>query len=91
VRVSAPDLDRAEKFLDEFGLKVASRQGDTIYLRGCDACPPCYVLTQGVSGVTAIAFEADEFGDLEKIAALDGSSSIEALDGPAGGPFSFTY
>lgn len=85
VRVSAPDLDRAEKFLDEFGLKVASRQGDTIYLRGCDACPPCYVLTQGVSGVTAIAFEADEVGDLEKIAALDGSSSIEALDGPAGG------
>ena len=45
VRVSAPDLGRAEKFLDEFGLKVAARQGDTIYLRGCDPYPPCYVLT----------------------------------------------
>ncbi|MDX1735596.1 MAG: hypothetical protein R3228_14580, partial [Halioglobus sp.] len=85
VRVSAPDLDRAEKFLDEFGLKVASRQGDTIYLRGSDPLPPCYVLTRGASAVTAIAFEADELADLEKIAALDGSSAIEALDGPAGG------
>ena len=87
VRVSAPDLDQAQKFLDEFGLKVASRQGDTIYLRGSDPYPPCYVLTQGVAGVTAIAFEADEIGDLEKIAALDGTSAIEALDGPAGGQF----
>ncbi len=85
VRVSAPDLKRAEEFLCEFGFKVASREGNTVYLRGSDPSPPCYVLSRGASRVTALAFEADELGDLEKIAALDGGSPIEALDGPAGG------
>ena len=37
VRVSAPDLGRAEKFLDEFGLKVASRRGT---LSTCEAATP---------------------------------------------------
>jgi len=85
VRVSAPDLEQAEKFLAEFGLQVAKRDTAAVYLRGTDANPPCYLLTQGESGVTAIAFEADSMTDLETIAGIDGASGIEALDGPCGG------
>lgn len=85
VRVGAPDLAKAEEFLLEFGLQVAARADHEIYFRGTDAAPPCYVLTQGSGGVTAIAFEAQSVQDLEKIAQLDGSSAIEVLHEPAGG------
>ena len=85
VRVCAPDLSQAEVFLKEFGLQVASREGRTVYFRGTDPYPPCYVLSEGASNVTAIAFEADSIADLEAISNLQGASSIEPLDGPAGG------
>ncbi|MEM7411344.1 MAG: VOC family protein [Myxococcota bacterium] len=85
VRVGAPDLGKAEAFLLEFGLEVAARAGGAVYLRGTDANPHCYVLTQGAPGVHAIAFEADEEADLAKLAQLPGASAIEKLDEPAGG------
>ncbi len=85
VRVSAPDLARAEAFLEDFGLRVAARTDATVYLRGTDPEPPCYVLGRGEPGVTAIAFEADEAADLEKISQLGDASAIEKLDEPAGG------
>ncbi|MEZ5557119.1 MAG: VOC family protein [Pseudomonadales bacterium] len=85
VRVGAPDLVTAEAFLREFGLQVAGRTDREIYFRGTDAEPPCYVLAEGQGGVTAIAFEADSFEDLEKVAQLEGASAIELSHDPAGG------
>ena len=85
VRVNAPNPDIASKFLEEFGLQVASRAGNKIYFRGTDAEPPCYVLSQGTGDVTAIAFEAASAEDLQKIARLEGASAIEALEEPSGG------
>ena len=85
VRVSAPDLARAETFLDEFGLQVAARTENTVYFRGTDPEPPCYLLTEGERGVTAIAFEADSAADLAAISQIEGASAVETLDEPAGG------
>ncbi len=85
VRVAAPDLDEAEAFLLEFGLQVAARTESAVYFRGTDAEPPCYVLTEGPSDVTAIAFEADCAADLETLSKVDGASAIAKLDEPAGG------
>ncbi len=85
VRVEAPDMAKAEKFLDEFGLQVAAREGGAVYLRGTDEGPPCYVLSQGDRDVTALAFEADSLEDLETIAQIEGASAVEALNEPAGG------
>jgi catechol 2,3-dioxygenase-like lactoylglutathione lyase family enzyme len=85
VRVGAPDVATAEKFLHEFGLHVAARADDEVHFRGTDAEAPCYVLAVGAGGVTAIAFEADSYEDLERMAQLEGASAIEALQEPAGG------
>lgn len=85
VRVSAPDVDRAVEFLEEFGLRVAARTDTAVYLRGTDPDPPCYVLTRGSADVTAIAFEADGASDLQRISEAEGAGPIEDLDGPAGG------
>ena len=85
VRVSAPDMGKAETFLKEFGLGVAARTEGALYFRGSDPDPPCYALTQGGVGVTSIAFEADSAADLERIATIEGASPVTKLDEPAGG------
>lgn len=85
VRVGAPDLATAEQFLDDFGLQVAARTDHDVHFRGTDAEPPCYVLSEGAGGVTAIAFEADSLEDLEKLSQLDGASAIETLTEPGAG------
>ncbi len=85
VRVEAADVAKAEKFLGEFGLQVAARSNNQIFLRGTDAEPPCYILSQGTSSVTAIAFDADSLEDLQRLAQSPEASEIEALDEPSGG------
>ena len=85
VRIGAPDLEKAERFLDEFGLLVASRTDHEIYFRGTDAEPPCYILSKGAWNVTAIGFEADSVEDLEKVAQQEGASAIESIEDAYGG------
>ncbi|MDJ0789338.1 MAG: VOC family protein [Myxococcota bacterium] len=85
VRVTAPEPAKAETFLAEFGLQLATRTDDAAYFRGTDPDPHCYVLSQGEAGVPSIAFEAESAADLEKVAALPGASPIEKLDEPGGG------
>ena len=85
VRVGAPDIAAAEKFLSEFGLEIERRENDTTYLRGTDAEPPCYMLSKGDGNVTAIGFEAASLEDLNKLAQLDDASDVQLLDEPSGG------
>ena len=39
-----PDLDKAESFLTDFGLRRAERYDDMLFLRGTDTSPFCYVV-----------------------------------------------
>ena len=84
VRVSAPDVEQAKAFLEEFGLQVAQRSGEAVYLRGTDAGVPCYVLTPGSAEVTSIAFEAESAADLEALSQSEGAP-IASLEEPLGG------
>lgn len=85
VRVSAPELDAAERFLTEFGLQVAERFNGSVYLRGSDAEPPCYILSEGSAAVTAIGFEVEDAKALDIFAELPGASAVTAIEEPCGG------
>lgn len=85
VRFSAPDLDQMEAFGADFGLTVAAREGDTLYMRGTDPQAYCHVTVQGEPGFSGLAFEAASAADLEAAAQLDGASAIEDIKAPGGG------
>jgi len=84
VRFSAPDLDKMETFLTDFGLVRAARDDKTLYMRGLDGDPYFHVTHLGEPGFIGLAFEAKSEDDLARLAkSQDGK--IETLDGPGGG------
>ncbi len=85
VRFSAPDLDRMQSFLEDFGLRVHERVGDVLYARGSDPEPWIHATERGPAGFRGVAFDAASERDLEVAAKMEGASDIEALDGPGGG------
>ena len=42
-----PDIEKAERFLTDFGLDMAQRSADALYLRAADAAPFCYTVIRG--------------------------------------------
>jgi catechol 2,3-dioxygenase-like lactoylglutathione lyase family enzyme len=85
VRFRAPDLDRAERFLHDFGLVTAHRDDRVLYARGSDPEPWIHQVERGEPGFAGVGFDAACAEDLEAAARLEGASAIEALDGPGGG------
>jgi catechol 2,3-dioxygenase-like lactoylglutathione lyase family enzyme len=84
VRFSAPDLDKMEAFLTDFGLARAHRDAKTLYMRGLDADPYFHVTQLGEPGFIGFAFEAKSEADLAQLAKGE-DARIESLDGPGGG------
>lgn len=85
VRFGAPDLDRMEQFLTDFGLVVATRGDKIIYARGTDPSPYLHVTELGDPEFRAVAFQAASADDLEAAARLPGAGPIEKLAAPGGG------
>jgi catechol 2,3-dioxygenase-like lactoylglutathione lyase family enzyme len=85
VRFGAPDLDRMERFLTDFGLVVAQRDDENLYMRGTDPPPYLHVTERGAAGLRAVAFEAASAEDLEAAADLPGAGPIEKISAPGGG------
>ena len=85
VRFRAPDLDRMEQFLGDFGLGTAHRDENILYSRGCDPDPWIHVVEKGEAGFAGVGFDAASAEDLEVAAGLPGASAVEELDGPGGG------
>jgi catechol 2,3-dioxygenase-like lactoylglutathione lyase family enzyme len=83
-----PDLQLAERFLTDFGLVVARKTPEALYLRAAGPAAYCYRVHRAKSprfagfGVT-VASEAD----LRRLAELPGASNIEASPHPGGGRF----
>ncbi len=83
VRFRVPDLEREQKFLDDFGMTTYF-EGGRLFARGTDASPYICSAEEGEAAFLGLGFEALSEADLERIAAIDGVA-IEDLDAPGGG------
>ena len=85
VRFGAPDLEKMQRFLTDFGLVVSTGPDGRLYARGTDPSPYLHVTEQGDAGFRGLAFEAKSAEDLRAAASLDGASPVEKIDAPGGG------
>jgi len=81
-----PDLDAAEHFYGDFGLRPAGRSDGRLYLRGTGPSPYAHVAEQAATpGFVGVAYQVESIDDLEQAAAAPGAGAVEAIDGPGGG------
>jgi catechol 2,3-dioxygenase-like lactoylglutathione lyase family enzyme len=86
VRFEVPDLDVMQAFLDDFGLLVAQRTDDALYMRGTDDEGFVHVSHLGSEArFIGLAFEANSETDLEELCAHGDFTNVVDLDGPGGG------
>ena len=94
-----PDLEKAQRFLTDFGFTVADRTPETLLLRGRWAGPACLVIRRGRSSRFAgAAFQAAARDDLDRLAAGAGGTvtahsggHVVALRDPSGFPVRVIY
>jgi catechol 2,3-dioxygenase-like lactoylglutathione lyase family enzyme len=81
-----PDLDKAERFLVDFGLEVAQRDAEVLYLRGTAPAPYCYRVHRGKKArFVGVGLTVASRADLELLATMPGASAVEAAPHPGGG------
>jgi catechol 2,3-dioxygenase-like lactoylglutathione lyase family enzyme len=85
VRYGAPDLDKMQAFLEDFGLHLAQRTASALYMRGAGAQPVLHVteLAQQ-SGQIGFGLRAATLADLERLAGILGKT-VETNSEPGGG------
>lgn len=80
------DLDKACRFLSDFGLQVAQRSPDVVYLRAADASPFCYQIRRAAKDrFVGFGFELASHEDLTVLNKLSGASDITKPPYPGGG------
>ncbi|MFP3888676.1 VOC family protein [uncultured Ralstonia sp.] len=81
-----PDLDEAEKFLKDFGLRTVDRDEARLILRGTGAAHFCYVVRKAPkAGFVGFGLQVDSRADLDALAQVPGASKVEVSDWPGGG------
>jgi len=83
----APDLDRMETFLRDFGLATADKRADQLCMRAANSAPVVHITRRGETArFVGGAFKMATHEDLDILAQLPGSSAVEAItDLPGGG------
>src|SRR5262249_18869680 len=84
-RLRAPDLDRAEAFLVDFGMVRSARTPTALYMRGTDEAHHLHVTELGEPGHVGLAYTAPDEESLHRLARVPGASPVEAIDEPGGG------
>ncbi len=70
IRFGRPDLDLAERFLNDFGLVTACRTTEALYLRGTSAEPfVCLIERRPQPSFIGVAFHLNTVEELERLAA----------------------
>ena len=84
-RFRAPDLDRMESFLKDFGLTRSARTNTALYMRGTDGDHHLHIT--GVEGPAFLgfAFKAASEEDLHIISRAKGASAVENNSKPGSG------
>ena len=85
VRLRAPDLDRAEAFLTDFGMVRSARTATALYMRGTDPQHHVHITELGEPAFVGVGMHAASAADLDILARADGASAVEAIDEPGGG------
>jgi len=81
-----PDLERAERFLTDFGLVVVQRSADTLLLRGTGPAPYCYRVHRAAQARYAgLGFTVATRTELDALAAVPGARAVESVTYPGGG------
>ncbi|GLS99077.1 2,3-dihydroxybiphenyl 1,2-dioxygenase [Sphingobium jiangsuense] len=86
-RFSAPELDAMQDFLTDFGLTVAGRSPQRLWMRGCGAAPFIHVTELGEPAYRGFGFEAEDQDGLHILAERDGVPIQTMTDEPGGGSF----
>jgi catechol 2,3-dioxygenase-like lactoylglutathione lyase family enzyme len=85
LHVARPDMDKATKFLTDFGLLPATRQGDTVHFRGVGESPVIYSVTRAERpALLAVGLSVPDRASLQALAEESGAN-IEPFTGPGGG------
>ena len=83
------DINKASKFLLDFGLEILDRRGDDeIFFKGYGPEPFCYVARRSEDGQPRFggaAYLVASAEELAKAAAIKGATQIQKLDAPGGG------
>ncbi len=83
-----PDLDKAEQFLRDFGLVVAQKDANALYLRGTGTEPFCYCARRGEKAhFVGFGLEVSDASELQKLTQLPGASGIQPTPYPGGGQY----
>ena len=81
-----PDLEEAERFLNDFGLVTVLRDDATLLLRGTGPAPFCYVVRRAAKAAfVGFGLQVADRAALDALAKVSGASMVEPSDLPGGG------
>lgn len=81
-----PDLKKAVRYLEDFGLHASQCDGDILYLRGTGTAPYCYRVHRAEKQrFVGFGLTLNSLEDLHKLARLPGASGIEPAQEPGAG------
>ncbi|MBE8590938.1 VOC family protein [Pseudomonas sp. MAFF 301449] len=81
-----PDLEKAARFLTDFGMTVAKQSSDTVYVRAVAPTPYCYrVQFSERARFLGFGLKIHSLEDLNKLSQIPGASMVEPVVHPGGG------
>ena len=84
-RFRAPDLDKMEAFLKDFGLERSARTVNRLYMRACGPDHHVHITELGDPTFLGMAFHAASEEDLHTLSQSPAASDVEESDEPGGG------
>lgn len=84
-RLSAPNLDEMQEFLEHFGLRLAHRTDTRLYMRGLGDEPFIHVTELGKPGHIGFGYNVIDASVLEDLVKSGKARAIENIDEPGGG------